>query len=319
MQKERFEYKQGVVGCEWAIISPIAVALIFSLIGAIYCKASGQSAQTLDSNVIFLTITTVCTELGFLFVAWCIAKHSKTKFIAGLGLKTRTPWWTYLVAIAISVAVLFLLNPIINAWQYMLETAQYKSGNLPFQMDSVGNLFLGLLLFALVPAVCEETLFRGVILNGLRKYGLFLSVGMSALFFSLMHMSLLQLPYTFLLGLVLGLVVYFTRNLWLSMLMHFINNGAVLLSGFLSDEVYCFVWYDILWGIGGLIIFAGLMFLLYKALKKFFWDKTQSVEQAFCDSEPTIPQKTRAKMWIAPIFIATACIIISILGGFSIL
>lgn len=319
MQKERFEYKQGILGCEWAIIAPIVVSLLFSFIGVIYCNSSGQTAEYLNSSAVFKTLVTVFTELGFLVVALCIAFKSRTNLVTGLGLKTRSPYWAYLGAVAVSVAVLLILNPIINCWQLMLENANYTVGALPFETDSIGLLILSLFLFALLPALCEETLFRGVILNSLRKYGLTVSVGLSALFFSVMHMNLLQLPYTFLLGIVLGLVVYFTRNLWLSVLMHFVNNSAVLIINYFSDEAYAFVWYDILWGIGGLILFAGLIFLLYKLLKKFFWGKTQAVEQTFCDNEPTIPQKTRVKMWIAPIFIAVACLLISILGGFNII
>ncbi len=318
MQKERFEYKQGANGCEWAIVMPILVSLIFSFIGVIYCKASGTSAELLNSNAIFKTIVTVCTELGFLLVAFCIAKHSKVNFVSGTGSNTVSPWWAYVGAFVVSVAILLLLNPIINCWQYMLEEAGYSSGSLPFEMKSAGTLILGIVLFALLPAICEEMLFRGVILNSLRKYGMLVAVGMSALFFSLMHMNLLQIPYTFLLGIVLGLVVYFTRNLWLSVFMHFVNNGTVLLLGYLNDEAYGFVWYDILWGIGGLMIFGALLFLLYKLLKKLFWDKTLATEKAFCDAEQTLPAKVRLKMWIGPVLIGIACLIICILGGFGV-
>ncbi len=319
MKKERYEYKQGVIGCEWAIISPIVVALIFSLIGAIYCKASGQSTDILTSNTVFKTFSSVAVELSFLLVALCIARRGGTNFVKGSGLNTVSTWWAYLGAIVISVAVLFLLNPIINCWQYMLTNAGYNGGSLPFTLDNGGLLVLGIVLFALLPALCEEILFRGLILNSLRKYGLCVSIGISALFFSLMHMSLLQLPYTFLLGIVLGLVVYFTRNLWLSIIMHFVNNSIVLIWGYFGNKTYNFVWYDILWGIGGLVLFSALLFVLYKLLNKFGGSKTLNKEQVFCDQEPTLPANVRRKMWIAPVLIAVACFIICILGGFGIL
>lgn len=319
MQRERFGYKQGIIGCEWAIIAPIVVSLLFALIGVIYCNANGLQADALNSNAVFMTLASAFTELSFLVVALCIAWRSKTNFVAGAGLKVRTPWWTYIGAAVLSAVVLLLLNPIINCWQTLLQSAGHNDGSLPFAMDNAGSLILGLVLFALLPAVCEEALFRGVILNSLRKYGLVVSVGLSSLFFSLMHMNLLQIPYTLLLGIVLGLVVYFTRNLWLSVIMHFVNNGMVLIIGYFSAEEYNFVWYDVLWGVGGLILFAGLVYLLYILLKKCFGNKTDEIERPMYEAEPTLDKKTRMKMWIAPLFVGIACLVISILGGFGVI
>ncbi len=329
MQKEKFEYPQGVHGCEWALIAPIAASLLFALIGSIYCSIGGLPAESLQGNAIFMTLSSVGTELSFLLTALLIARHARTNYFSSAGLKRVSPWWTYAGAIILSIIVLLLLNPIINCWQYFLQSVGHSGGTLPFEINSVGTLFLGILFFALIPAICEESLFRGVILNGLKKRGLIVSIGASAAFFSIMHMNLLQFPYTFLLGIALGLVVYFTQNLWLSIIIHFVNNASVLIIGFLSNsEVYTFVWTDILWGIGGLIVFGILIYLLYLLLKKQFSAKNNAIEQDICTTAQQSPTdgagrpqdgRARIKMWIAPAFMAFACILISILGGFGIL
>lgn len=332
MQKEKFEFTQGVHGCEWALIAPIATSLLFALIGAIYCSIGGIPSETLNDNAIFMTFASIGTELSFLLTALLIARRARANYIVSAGLKKITPWWTYLGAIILSVIVLFCLNPIINCWQYFLQNVGHSGGALPFEMNSVGTLFLGIILFALIPAICEESLFRGVILNGLRSKGLVLSVGVSATFFSVMHMNLLQFPYTFLLGIVLGLVVYFTQNLWLSIIIHFVNNATVLIIGFLSNtEAYRFVWTDILWGVGGLIVFGIVIYLLYLLLKKQFSAQNnpnkqeivnQNQQSTNSNPQPTashLQTNSQAKLWIAPIFMACACVLISILGGFSII
>ena len=84
MQRERFGYKQGIIGCEWAIIAPIVVSLLFALIGVIYCNANGLQADALNSNAVFMTLASAFTELSFLVVALCIAWRSKTNFVAGV-------------------------------------------------------------------------------------------------------------------------------------------------------------------------------------------------------------------------------------------
>lgn len=320
MQKQRFEYRHGIIGCECAIIAPIVVSLLFALFGMIYCTISGISTEILDTSAVFKTLATVGTEVSFLIAALLIAHRGKINYFEGAGIKVRTPWWTYVAACVLSVIILLLLNPIINCWQYFLLEMGHKTGSLPFEMTNAGTLILGLGLFALLPAICEEALFRGVILNSLRKYGAIASIGLSSTFFSIMHMNLLQIPYTFLLGIALGIVVYFTRNLWLSTIIHFTNNASVLLINYFSTaETSAFVWTDILWGLLGLVVFVVLIYLLVLFSKRVFGDKTSAIEQPFCEQQPQIDHKTRVKMWIAPIFIGIACLVISILGGFGVL
>jgi len=77
----------------------------------------------------------------------------------------------------------------------------------------------------------EELIFRGVIMHGLmRNYSKFTAVWVSALMFALFHLNPWQFPATFILGLLLGLVMLRTRNIYLCILGHAINNGLVLIS-----------------------------------------------------------------------------------------
>jgi membrane protease YdiL (CAAX protease family) len=84
---------------------------------------------------------------------------------------------------------------------------------------------------AVIAPVVEELIFRGIILQGLRRnYNAFVAVFMSALLFSLYHLNPWQMPATFILGLLLGWVMIRTNNIILSILGHSINNFLVLLS-----------------------------------------------------------------------------------------
>jgi hypothetical protein len=63
------------------------------------------------------------------------------------------------------------------------------------------------------------------------------AIVVSALFFALIHMNPWQALNAFGIGLVMGYVYYKTGSLWLTMLIHFVNNGtAVVLSQFSSLE-----------------------------------------------------------------------------------
>ncbi|MBQ9086257.1 MAG: CPBP family intramembrane metalloprotease [Clostridia bacterium] len=82
---------------------------------------------------------------------------------------------------------------------------------------------------AVVPAFCEEILFRGVILSNLIPFGRTTAIWGSAILFGLMHGNILQFFYTSLLGIILGYVYVRTKSIWICMLIHFVNNGIGVL------------------------------------------------------------------------------------------
>jgi sodium transport system permease protein len=84
------------------------------------------------------------------------------------------------------------------------------------------------LLFAVTPAICEELLFRGLLLSGLRKLGPTAAVALSALLFGLAHASVYRLLPTAFLGVVIGVTRLRTRSILPGMIIHALNNGLAL-------------------------------------------------------------------------------------------
>ncbi len=82
--------------------------------------------------------------------------------------------------------------------------------------------------FALIPAICEELLFRSVILSEYQNSSVPSAVLISTLFFSMIHFDLALLPFYVLSGLVLCMCLYATGSVFASMLVHFSYNLFVL-------------------------------------------------------------------------------------------
>ncbi len=82
---------------------------------------------------------------------------------------------------------------------------------------------------ALTPALCEEFLFRGVLLQSFRPaWGESRAVAVTAALFALFHMNPYQLSVTFVLGCLLGWLVVRTRSLLAPITFHLVNNTVVL-------------------------------------------------------------------------------------------
>jgi sodium transport system permease protein len=142
-------------------------------------------------------------------------------------------------------AILLMAGGVILAW--FLAWAQSFVIPVPVEVlealaaflttdDPLRFLWL-LLLVAVIPAVAEEFLFRGVVLSGLRRrLGTSGAVVGSALAFGIFHLSpqtaFRFLP-TFWLGILLAWVVVETRSIWVGVLLHFLNNGTILFISFL--------------------------------------------------------------------------------------
>jgi sodium transport system permease protein len=93
--------------------------------------------------------------------------------------------------------------------------------------DEGAPLWVVWLVVAVTPAICEEALFRGFILNGLRRLGAVPAIGISALLFGIAHASIYRLLPTFFLGVVFGLIVWRTGSVLSSMVAHAVNNGVL--------------------------------------------------------------------------------------------
>jgi len=86
---------------------------------------------------------------------------------------------------------------------------------------------------AILPALSEELLFRGLTVGGLGQVHPMGSVVLSAFAFAMMHATLQQIPFALFMGLLFGFVYRKTGRLIYPVLMHFINNARACLITFL--------------------------------------------------------------------------------------
>ena len=90
--------------------------------------------------------------------------------------------------------------------------------------NSALEIIAKILSVAVVPAFAEEILFRGAIMSSLRKYGDGTAILVSAVIFGMFHTNLVQIPFAFIVGLILGWTVVYTNSMLPAILIHFSNN-----------------------------------------------------------------------------------------------
>ena len=148
--------------------------------------------------------------------------------------------------------------------QWLFELMGFSITNSVESAGGNTDSFSMFLYVCLLAPVFEEILFRGLILRTFERYGKWFAIFTSAFLFGMFHGNLVQTPFAFLAGLVLGYVAVEYNMIW-AMVLHMINNlllGDTLyrLTGSSSDLVQQIVFAVVIWGLS----IAGLVVLICK-------------------------------------------------------
>lgn len=105
------------------------------------------------------------------------------------------------------------------------------------QASNFVELLINVLVIAGSAGICEEVMFRGVIQRGLERFGAIKSILITAFLFGLLHLDFQRFFGTFLLGALIGFIVYRTNSLLSGIFAHFANNSFAVILGYVSVKV----------------------------------------------------------------------------------
>lgn len=124
-------------------------------------------------------------------------------------------------------------------------------------------LWLALTAFAIVPAIVEEYVFRGVVLGEYLKIETGAAVLISSIFFALLHFSLGSVLYGFFFGCIFALVRIATGNLTYTVIMHLIFNSINVLLSYVNFE-HIPEWAVVAFMIAGIVGFVILLIVFFR-------------------------------------------------------
>ncbi|MCF6170235.1 MAG: CPBP family intramembrane metalloprotease [Bacteroidales bacterium] len=197
--------------------------------------------------------------------------------IAGLVVYSVLPFLNYLADINQQV----VLPEIFSGIERWMKDKEYQATRLTemlLKTDNPGGLSLNLLVVAVVPALGEELLFRGVLLRLMKELtkSLHLAVMISAFLFSAVHLQFYGFLPRFLLGLILGYSFVFSQNLWVPVFLHFINNASSVIIYYLHYNGYIKISMESfgttpnpVYIVGSLLATLWLMMMLYQKEGRF--------------------------------------------------
>lgn len=115
-------------------------------------------------------------------------------------------------------------------WEYTPgDMGALEKALVPLLETTPGKALM-VFLIGLTPALCEEHLFRGFLLQGLRSSRKWVAVAGVGIIFGAYHFPLFKQPVVVLLGVTLAYVAWQTRSIWPGVLFHFLHNSLSLLA-----------------------------------------------------------------------------------------
>ena len=135
-----------------------------------------------------------------------------------------------LVIVVLALASVILMTNIIALWTIVLEAVGLGGSGASLNVPaSTPGLLLCIFHTAVMPAIFEEFLFRGVVLPAFERNGTRHAVAVSAVLFALLHGSLTGLPAHLLLGLIMGTLVVCCNSIYAGLIFHTAYNAATII------------------------------------------------------------------------------------------
>ena len=288
----------------WKVLLLLALMLVLTMLAMgiwALCFGGSQTTESLEALQMLQSVGTFLLPCLAAVYLWSEKPMEWLKMNTGVGWKEGVAVVVLIVCAAPGINLLAWLNEkialpdFLSGLEDLMKSQEEAAAQLTerfIKAENAGMLMLNLLLLALLPALCEETMFRGTLQqlfynptvykpesmpaakNGggitARQH---VAVWVSAIIFSAIHFQFYGFIPRMLLGALFGYLLLWSGTLWLPVLAHFTNNAmAVLLynlyymQGKNVDEIDTFGTGDTWWlGLISLIV-AGMGIYLVRRI-----------------------------------------------------
>lgn len=293
-------------------IAPILILFVFlmTVVVRVFDLTSGKTADEVFSRTIVAQI--VIFVLPALFYCRTRSDSYLTNIPVSTMQMSRVIFIFYALAVLVSGSMLIQYAVYaIGGNSYSVSTTGQEISAISEQ-SGFGYVFLAL---GLLPAICEEFVFRGILLYEYSQYGKFCALTLSSLAFAMLHFSLSGFLSYFFCGLVLGFSFYVTQNLLVNILLHLASNlfsvyAMPLISQMILGTGNVFF---VLFLIGAFFIFSLAMF--FREASIVYWE--YALGDASMRKFPSDAKKVRTngiyaitEVFLSPVFLICALLFI---------
>lgn len=228
----------GLIGAGMVIGSIVSVIIWIMMTGRPILAMADDMLKPQYYNAV-MAIQVVSTFFLFFLPVYFLALICYRKPAKFIGFNTNINYKQVFIMLGIliltfplsgALAELNKVIPIPTAWATkfkVMENSRAAQEAALININSFPRYIISLIVIGLLPGLFEEICFRAGIQNIFTRWfkGPWIAIIITSIVFSLVHISYYGFLVRFALGVILGLVFYYSDNLWLSALFHFLYNG----------------------------------------------------------------------------------------------
>ena len=169
------------------------------------------------------------------------------------------------LCVLMGIIVYFLNSYIASFFYYLMSLFGYSGAGAVAIADTypIWLLLINIVFTAVLPAVCEETVHRGMLLSQIKKQNVWKAVLISSLLFGLLHINIYQFFYATILGVLLAILTLSTKSIYPAMIVHFMNNAINVYMTFASaNNLFSVKAVSFIYALGAGNNFLSVLFLL---------------------------------------------------------
>ena len=217
--------KIGIALCAFIPLSSIVASFFVSTYTAITGLSSVNDFLRSDFYYIYMLALSIIPIGACILILSLLFKRKPSIYM----LKPTVNRKTFALLTVLGLISIPLGNVISAITADLMSDAGLKLSEIKAPIGFFPSLFFIISHVFLAP-ILEEILFRGIILERLRRYSDIFAAVVSAFLFSIMHSSLQSIPFAFTSGLFFSFLAIYTGSPLASMIVHFVNNALSVLS-----------------------------------------------------------------------------------------
>lgn len=270
------------------------IGLVFATMTFFYVCISilmyaGLIADPANLRVSSQKIIQLISSLALFYIPCIIfAKTATDNPVSFLKLKLKTRPVFYLLIPVLMVSSIPIINLMaeINANLKLPESLKWLENVMQeyeknaevitkafLDIHTIPALLFNILLIAVIPAIGEELLFRGIVQKLLIQSAKNLHIGiwLSAIIFSALHFQFYGFLPRMLMGVLFGYLFIWSNTLWIPIFAHFLNNGTAVVSSYLVVNGYVDPEVEQLGSKGDDVVFNFTSLIVVSLLLVFFY------------------------------------------------
>ncbi|MDO5517992.1 MAG: CPBP family intramembrane metalloprotease [Clostridium sp.] len=208
--------------------------------------------------------------LGDILAIFIGLKSTKLKIKRDLLTQNESSKSFMLLGCFSSIAVGFISSIVYLIYSTIIEANGITIPSPDFSLPTEAKYITLFILYTCVIApICEEIIFRGIILSSMKKYGNLTAIMVSSILFSMFHFNLVQFINPVLMGIMFGFIALKSKSIKPCIVVHMFNNSLIMVTMLISKSNMPLLesLFNMLYFFGGLI---GFIVFVYKYKNEFF-------------------------------------------------